>query len=349
MSHFGNQRNNPTGNSLVQSVPPPPGPASDGINNYHPFVPEGFVSLTEGGDTVAVRILCDTGATQSLMASNVLPLSAQASIDVIVLIQGVGLEVIRVPLHQIHLQSELISGSVVVGVRPSLSVKGVTLILRNDLAGNKVKSNLQVVNSSKQALHLSPMADGSSDVYPACVVTRAAARRAQEREKNLPMSQPVIPADSVPDQAQGKPSTKQDVGNQDKVDVLANSVDNLSVSHRQLIADQGSDQEVSQLARFAVNEEEADNQAQCFYFKSSVLMRKWQPRDAPADEEWQVVQQIVVSKKYRGEILSLAYELPMAGYLGINKTYRRVLSHFYWPQLRKDVSEFCKYCDGWKT
>ena len=51
-------------------------------------------------------------------------------------------------------------------------------------------------------------------------------------------------------------------------------------------------------------------------------MRKWQPRDAPADEEWQVVHQIVVPKKYRGEILSLAHESPMAGYLGINKTYR---------------------------
>jgi len=97
-------RNNPTGNSLVQPVPPPPGPASDDISNDHPFVSEGFVSFTEAGDTVAVKILCDTGATQSLIASNVLPLSVQTSIDASVLIQGVGLEVIRVPLHQIHLQ-----------------------------------------------------------------------------------------------------------------------------------------------------------------------------------------------------------------------------------------------------
>ena len=107
MSHFG-KRNNPTGNSLVQSVPPPLSPASDNISNYEPFVSEGLVSLTEGGDTVAVRILRSTGATQSLMASNVLPLSAQTSINASVLIQGVGLEVISVPLLQIHLQSELI-------------------------------------------------------------------------------------------------------------------------------------------------------------------------------------------------------------------------------------------------
>jgi len=177
------RRSNPTGHSLVQSLLPPPCPSSDDISNYHPFVSEGYVSLTERGDTVAVKILCDTGATQSLIASDVLPLSDQTSVDTSVLIQGVGLEVIRVPLHQIHLQSELILGSVVVGVRPSLPVKGVTLILGNDLAGNKVQSNLQVVNSSPQELHPPPMANGSSDVYPTCVVTRTAARRAQEQEK----------------------------------------------------------------------------------------------------------------------------------------------------------------------
>ena len=74
-------------------------------------------------------------------------------------------------------------------------------------------------------------------------------------------------------------------------------------------------------------------------------MRKWRPRDAPADEEWQVNHQIVIPRKYCQEILSLAHESPMAGHLGVNKTYFRILTHFYWPHLRKDVSEFCKCCD----
>ena len=103
------------------------------------------------------------------------------------------------------------------------------------------------------------------------------------------MNQPVTPADDNPDQTQERQSTIQDVGRQDEGDALAHGVDNLSVSRRQLIADQESDEEVNNLARFAVSEEEADNQVQCFYFKSGVLMRKWWPRDAPADEEWQVV------------------------------------------------------------
>ena len=34
----------------------------------------------------------------------------------------------------------------------------------------------------------------------------------------------------------------------------------------------------------------------------------------------------------------------MSGHLGINKTYQRVLEHFYRPNLRKDVVEFCRSC-----
>ena len=47
---------------------------------------------------------------------------------------------------------------------------------------------------------------------------------------------------------------------------------------------------------------------------------------------------------YCDEILRLAYESPLAGYLGTNKTYQKVLSHFYLPGLHKDVVKFCRSC-----
>ena len=75
-----------------------------------------------------------------------------------------------------------------------------------------------------------------------------------------------------------------------------------------------------------------------------ILMRKWRPREVPANEEWQVVHQIVVPKKYRVEILHLAHESAMAGHLGVNKTYLKILNHFYWPRLRKEVARYCKVC-----
>ena len=73
-------------------------------------------------------------------------------------------------------------------------------------------------------------------------------------------------------------------------------------------------------------------------------MRKWRPFDVPADDEWAVYHQIVVPKSYRHEILSIAHESPMSGHLGINKTYHKIINHFYWPCLKSDVSKYCKTC-----
>ena len=91
-------------------------------------------------------------------------------------------------------------------------------------------------------------------------------------------------------------------------------------------------------------QEEASHQAQRFYHRSGVLIRKWQPRDASVDEEWQDTHQIVVPRNNSREILSSAHKSPMAGHLGVNKTYFRILNDFFWAHQRKDVSEFCKYC-----
>ena len=90
------------------------------------------MSLSENGETVGVKILRDTA--QSLLVDGTLPLSEQTSVGASVLIQGLGLDVINVPLHQIFLKSELVSGPVIVGTRPTLPVDGISLILGNDLA-----------------------------------------------------------------------------------------------------------------------------------------------------------------------------------------------------------------------
>ena len=66
--------------------------------------------------------------------------------------------------------------------------------------------------------------------------------------------------------------------------------------------------------------------------------------DVEASHEWKIIYQIVVPPAYRHDILSLAHETPLAGHLGINKTYYKVLNHFYWPGLRGDTKRFCKTC-----
>ena len=70
-------------------------------------------------------------------------------------------------------------------------------------------------------------------------------------------------------------------------------------------------------------------------------MRKWQPSAVAADTEWSVIYQIVIPLLYHKKILSIAHDMPMSGHLGINKTYHKILTHFYWPSLKKHVSQYC--------
>ena len=94
----------------------------------------------------------------------------------------------------------------------------------------------------------------------------------------------------------------------------------------------------------ALDEKEIDQVTVCFYVKNGILMRKWRPPDVSAEDEWTVNHQIVIPRVYRTESLNLAHETLMSGHLGLNKTYHKILNHFYWPGLKSDVSQFCKSC-----
>ena len=74
------------------------------------------------------------------------------------------------------------------------------------------------------------------------------------------------------------------------------------------------------------------------------MKRNWRSPEVPADDEWAVNHQIVVPKMYRSEILSFAHETPMSDHLGVNKTYHKILNHFYWHGLKTDVSYYCRSC-----
>ena len=107
-------------------------------DNYYPFISSGFLSAQENNVPIPITIICDTGASQSLLVEGELLLSDESAISDHVLIKGVQLGFISVPLYKFFLKSDLISGYVTVGIRPDLPVKGVSLLLGNDLAGDKV-------------------------------------------------------------------------------------------------------------------------------------------------------------------------------------------------------------------
>ena len=59
--------------------------------------------------------------------------------------------VLEVPLHEVNIKSSLINGNIVIGMRPSLPVEGegISLILGNDLAGEKVMVDPGVVEKPR--------------------------------------------------------------------------------------------------------------------------------------------------------------------------------------------------------
>ena len=95
-----------------------------------------------------------------------------------VLIQGVELEPIRVPLHEVELHSSIVTGLVRVGARPSLPVEGLSMILGNDLAGGRVTADPCVTMQPT----ISDRTNEETTIYPACAVTQAMVRKEAERD-----------------------------------------------------------------------------------------------------------------------------------------------------------------------
>ncbi|XP_077863555.1 uncharacterized protein LOC144347604 [Saccoglossus kowalevskii] len=250
-------------------------------------------------------------------------------IDASVLVQGIGGGYESVPLYNVKLKSDLVTGDVIVGVVKSLPIEGVTFLLGNDLAGGKVivlpvVSCKPVVNDkTEELLELYP------GIFPACVVTRS--QTSKERQDELVSE--VVKEDSGVWLAETFFGDLKD-GNEIKTDF----------SHSSLVEQQEADFTLKELMASALSENEAENLPKCCYMKDGVLMRKWRPPSSPADEDWTIVHQIVVPHSYRHEILRIAHSIPVAGHLGVRKTEARIMAHFYWPKLHRDVVDYCKTC-----
>ncbi len=333
-------------NSIVKAEP-----NSDScMEIFEPFILDGFVSLS--GDMcppTPIKILRDTGASQSLILADVLPFSEKTSSGTSVLIQGVECGVINVPLHKVNLSSDLVTGSVVVGVKHSLPFKGVHLLLGNDLAGDKVVVNPLVTDTPNVGQTDDPILQEIPDLYPSCAVTRGMAKKASLKNSNDIDLTDTFVGQYFNDEIKKSfnlslPDTQTDSSKFCQSSPRSNDQGHETHSKSKLIQEQQNDPEISKLIDRALPEKEMSQNPVCYYKKNGILMRKWRPFDVPADDDWAVHHQIVVPKSYRHEILSIAHESPMSGHLGVNKTYHKIMTHFFWPGLKSDVSKYCKSC-----
>ena len=318
---------------------------------YQPFLLDGSVSLnSDFAQSTPIKILRDTGASQSLILADTLHFSEKTSSGTSVLIQGVECGFINVPLHNIYLSSDLVTGLVAVGIRPSLPFKGVHFLLGNDLAGDKVAVDPLLTSTPCVDQPPDPIEQEIPDLYPSCAVTRAMAKKVNQGNgvQDVNLADTLIGQSFYDDISKSLSPSQSDFdisrSNIDLSPSISNDQGHDQLSRSQLCKEQHSDPEISPLFDRALDENEMSQVPVCYYVKNDILMRKWRPPDVSADDEWTVNHQIVVPRAYRPEILNLAHETPMSGHLGINKTYHKILNHFFWPGLKSDVSQHCKSC-----
>ena len=306
----------------VDSVNLPSCPVAKGFEG---FVSRGAVSGAPDREMVPISILRDTGATQSLLVQGIIDLSPATYLKASTPVKGVGGGFISAPLHRIFLESNIVNGPVVVGIVPSLPVEGVALVLGNDLAGTQVCVTPVVCEKPCEVPETMALEREHPEVFTACVVTRAQALAAEKGNS------------SEQDELSG--------GLADTFFARLAEVSPCSQFTREaLILEQEKAPSVAPLRQTAASAEDMKEVAEGFFIQDGVLLRKWRPRDRPAEETWTVRTQVVLPESFREEVLRLAHEVSMAGHLGIRKTQEKISRHFYWPKMHKDVVSYCRSC-----
>ena len=215
----------------------------------------------------------------------------------------------------------------------------------NDLAGNKVVINPVVTENPCLNQTSDPIEQEIPGLYPSCAVTRAMSKKkAIEDDINPDVDLAVTFMSQVCETDLPEVPEKFKSSGKNSPDASFSGYEE-KISKGNLISEQHKDPDISCLFPRTVDESEVSSNPICYFVKNGVLMQKWRPSDISAEDEWAIKYQVVIPEAYRVEILSMAHETPLAGHLGVNKTYQKILNHFYWPNLKKDVDEFCRSCN----
>ena len=263
-----------------------PNTESDYMENYKPFISEGVVSLVgDENSSQKVKILRDTGATQSLMLDSVLPLTENNFTGANVLISGVEMGVLEVPLHEVNIKSSLINGKIVIGMRPSLPVEGISLILGNDLAGEKVMVDPRVVEKPRDDKETERLAEKFPGIFPASVVTRSMKAKKEvikeQGKEEIGLSGTFLENIGVKFEERNSEKAEKALMRNESRNVKENipekqeSESKSVISRQNLIVEQSKDKELLDLFKIALTPLEAEKVSVGYLIKDNILMRKW--------------------------------------------------------------------------
>ena len=259
---------------------------SDYMENYKPFISEGVVSLVgDENSSQKVKILRDTGATQSLMLDSVLPLTENSFTGANVLISGVEMGVLEVPLHEVNIKSSLINGNIVIGMRPSLPVEGISLILGNDLAGEKVMVDPRVVEKPRDDERTEKLAEKFPGIFPASVVTRSMKAKKEaikeQGKEEIGLSGTFLENIDVKFEERNKEKADTALMRNESRNVKENIPEKQEresksvISRQNLIVEQSKDKELLDLFKITLTLVEAEKVSVGYLIRENILMRKW--------------------------------------------------------------------------
>ena len=262
-----------------------PDKESDYMENYMRFISEGVVSLVgDKNSSQKVKILRDTGATQSLMLDSVLPLTENSIMGANVLISGVEMGVLEVPLHEVNIKSSLINGNIVIGMRPSLTVEGISLILGNDLAGERVMVDPRVVEKPRDDEKTERLAEKFPGIFPASVVTRSmkAKKEAIKEQGKVEIGLSGTFLENIDGKFEERNKEKTDKA------LMRNESRNVKnipgkqeresksvISRQNLIEEQSNDKELLDLFKVVLTPVKPEKVSVGYFIKDNILMRKW--------------------------------------------------------------------------
>ena len=81
--------------------------------------------------------------------------------------------VLEVPLHEVNIKCSLINGNIVTGMKPSSHVEGISLILQNDLAGERVMVDPRVFEKPGDDEKNERLTENFPGIFPVSMVTRS--------------------------------------------------------------------------------------------------------------------------------------------------------------------------------
>ena len=173
------------------------------------------------------------------------------------------------------LKSDLVSGPIIVGARPTLPVEGVSLLLGNDLAGSRVNvdpclSSVPCVSDSTNET-----SQEFAGLFPACTITRAItctmAKQAEKQSLLLVNDQATSHVVELSDTFLTNDHVHYNCFTDDHTSDVSFQC---SDPTNQLVEHQKSYPELNLLLQEALCESEA---AKMYYMKSGILTCKWRP------------------------------------------------------------------------